>query len=68
MCFWVFENTKHYYIKIHAAGCHACTHTKPTHTGRWQGPFESYTQALCWAKNSGRNVDTCKFCHPQQMD
>ena len=70
MSFWVLENTKHNYAKIHRAECGCCKNgegPRPGHTGRWHGPFATYTEALAVAKNTRRPGDSYgyRLCNPQ---
>ena len=70
MSFWVLENTKHNYAKIHRAECGCCKDgqgPRPGHTGLWLGSFATYTEALAAAENTKRHTDNvnCKKCKPQ---
>ena len=69
MAFWVLENTKHGYAKVHRADCGCCKDGKgpgSDHTGQWHGPFATYIEALAAAKNTKkRDIAPCKLCHPQ---
>ena len=68
MTFWVLENKKHNYAKIHRGECGCCKDgqgPRPDHTGCWHGPFTEYKQALTTAKNIKHDVSSCKLCKPQ---
>jgi hypothetical protein len=78
MSFWVLENDKGGYAKIHLETCHTCNRKyglKPGNNGsgfnhstnhngnrRWTGPFSSFEEAMIWAKEVRKHVDVCKFC------
>ena len=65
MTFWIMDNTKHCYTKIHTEQCHNCKNGRGPNSGKaryWHGPFLSYLEALTWAKSARSYVETCKFC------
>ena len=68
MSFWVLENSKNSYAKIHLAQCHTCHNGNGPKagktTGLWRGPFPSYNDAHTWAQGARKYVDSCKFCNP----
>ena len=73
MSFWVLENTKHNYVKIHRAQCGCCRDgqgPRSGHTGRWLGPFATYTEARAAADNTKKRTDSidCKLCNPRSSD
>ena len=71
MSFWVLENRKSGYAKIHLAHCHTCNNghgPKPgtNGNGSWKGPFSCFNDAFTWAKSARKYVDSCKFCNPKK--
>ncbi len=63
---WVAEKK----AVIHFGSCSFCNQGKGTHpdsstrNGRWLGPFTSFLSAEKAAKDTGRQVRTCKKCAP----
>lgn len=69
MRFWVLENTKHNYARIHLADCRYCRNgqgPRPGHTGNWTG-FESYGAALVHAQSTNKRLATCTCCQAERV-
>jgi hypothetical protein len=67
MSFWVMDNTKDCCARIHMDYCHTCKNGKGPEsrgTGKWHGPFETYSAAQSWALHTRKYVDNCKLCNP----
>lgn len=70
--YWVFENTRGNYVRIHAGECHLCRAGQGRSRGRagqWHGPFSTYSEAHEMAAGSGRELGAgtgnCKVCKPE---
>jgi hypothetical protein len=67
MTFWVQENKKQCYAKVHRSTCSSCKNGKgpKDNAGYWHGPFAEFNEAVEKAKSIKKNIDNCKLCRPQ---
>ena len=70
--YWVLENTRGNYVRIHAGACHLCREGQGPNRGQpglWHGPFPTYIEARDMAVGSGRalgaGTGNCKVCKPE---
>ena len=71
--YWVSENPRSNYVRMHSGSCHLCRDgqgPRGGQSGLWHGPFASYTQAHDAAAATGRpfggGTGNCRVCKPEQ--
>ena len=72
MTYHVYENwTAEDKAKIHFSDCSFCNNGEgtdkpkvPGEHGEWHGAFDTFQEALRFARGTGRNVSTCGHCGP----